>query len=109
MVLHALKTALIGDLKYVCQGNEPRLLTQMESPVLGMEIHLSTDIADKSNTETDWIPTRRTRISCALPGNLVLSIQQYKLKHEIFQALIQWFAMCFSMVKGLQPKKEQLS
>ena len=68
VVLHALKTALIGDLKFVSQGNEPRLLSKLESPILGMEIHLSTESSDKFENETDWIPTRRTRISCALPG-----------------------------------------
>ena len=68
MVQHALQSALIGDLELVSQGNEPRLLSKLESPILGLEIHLSTDMSDQSNSDTEWIPTRRTRLSCALSG-----------------------------------------
>ena len=71
---YAIKTALIADLEATSQGNEPTNLQRLESPILGMEIHIKTEFPDTSSltAEDDWIPTRRSRITCALSGKITL-------------------------------------
>ena len=73
IVAYAIKAALINDLGRICQGNEPSQLNVLESPIMGMEINLNTELYEipeyeVGSPEEEWTPKRRSRLSCALPG-----------------------------------------
>ena len=59
----------MDDLKLIGQGNQPVNLNKLESPILGMEIHINTETGnDECNRDDEWIPSRRTRVTCMLAG-----------------------------------------
>ena len=64
----------MADIKLIGEGNQPINLNKLESPILGMEIHINTETSENTEGDRDdeWIPSRRTRITCMLAGTLFI-------------------------------------